>query len=84
MEAVQLLLHKLLNTVAYVQRALSKDKTATIVFSVEENEIAKAINFKLLQREKSNEEIKSFKAEKRKQKFYIFYLPWITMDLNAE
>ena len=53
---------RLMNTVAYVQRALNKHKPATHVVSIEERE--KATIFKLLQQEQFGEEIKSFKAEK--------------------
>ena len=49
---------------AYVLRALSKYKPAKLVVSVEEREKAKAIIFKLLQREQFDEEMKSLKAEK--------------------
>ena len=54
---------RIVNTVAYVQRALSKYKPATLVGSIEEREKAKAIIFKLLQREQFGEEMKSLKAE---------------------
>ena len=56
--------NRLVNRVAYVQRALSKYKPATLVVSIEKKEKAKAITFKLLQREQFGEEIKSLKAEK--------------------
>ena len=48
---------------AYVQRAFSKYKPATLVFSIEEREKAKATVFKLLQLEQFGEEIESVKAE---------------------
>ena len=53
-----------MNTVAYIQRASSKYKPATLVVSIEEREKAKAIIFKLLQREQFGEEMKSLEAEK--------------------
>ena len=56
--------NRLVNTVAYVQRALNKHKTATVVVSFEEREKAKATIFKLLQQEQFDEEMKSLKAEK--------------------
>ena len=56
--------NRLVNTVAYVQRALNKRKLATIVVSIEEREKAKATIFKLLQHEEFGEEKKSLKAEK--------------------
>ena len=56
--------NRLVNTVAYVQRALNKHKPATLVVSIEEREKAKATIFKLLQREQFGEEMKSLKAEK--------------------
>ena len=43
--------NRLVNTVAYVQRALNKDKPATLVVNIEEREKAKATIFKLLQQE---------------------------------
>ena len=56
--------NRLVNTVAYVQRASSKHKPATLVVSIEEREKAKATIFKLLQQEQFGEEMKSLKAEK--------------------
>ena len=56
--------NRLVNTVAYVQRALSKYKPATLVVNIEEREKAKATIFKLLQQEQFGEEMKSLKAEK--------------------
>ena len=57
--------NRLVNTVAYVQRALSKHKPAKLVVSVEEGEKAKAIIFKLLlKREQFGEEMKSLKDER--------------------
>ena len=56
--------NRLVNTVAYVQRALNKHKPATLVVSTEEREKAKATIFKLLQREHFGEEMKSLKAGK--------------------
>ena len=53
----------LVNTVAYVQRELSKGKPATLVVSVEEREKAKPTIFKLLQQEQLAEEIKFLKSE---------------------
>ena len=55
---------RLLKTMAYVPRAFSKYKPATLLVSVEEQEKAKAIIFKLLQREQFGEEMKSLKVEK--------------------
>ena len=49
---------------AYVQRALNKDKPATLVVNIEEREKAKATIFKLLQQEQFGEETKSLKAER--------------------
>ena len=40
--------NRLVNTVAYVQRALNKHKPATLIVSIEEREKAKATIFKLL------------------------------------
>ena len=56
--------NRLVNTVAYVQRALNKDKPATLVVNIEEREKAKATIFKLLQQEQFGEEMKSLKTEK--------------------
>ena len=56
--------NRLVNTVAYVQRALNKHKPATVVVSIEEREKAKATIFKLLQQEQFGEEMKSLKVEK--------------------
>ena len=56
--------NRLVKTVAYVQRASSKHKPATLVVSIEEREKAKATIFKLLQQEQFGEEMKSLKAEK--------------------
>ena len=61
--------NRLVNAVAYVQRASSEHKPATLVVSIEEGEKAKAIIFELLQREQFGEEMKSLKAEKKIQKF---------------
>ena len=55
---------RLVNTMAYVRRAFSKYKPVTLLVSVEEKEKAKAIIFKLLQREQFGEEMKSLKVEK--------------------
>ena len=55
--------NRLLNTVAYELWALNQYKSATLVFSLEEREEAMAIIFKLQQREKFDEEMKSLKAE---------------------
>ena len=82
--------NRLVNTVAYVQRASSKHKPATLVVSIEEREKAKAIIFKLLQREQFGEEMKSLKAEKKIQnsaKFYNSPPSWIKkglFELKAE
>ena len=56
--------NRLVNTMAYVQRALRKKKPATKMIGIEENEDAKATIFRLLQQEKFAEEMKSLKAEK--------------------
>ena len=56
--------NRLINTVAYVQRALNKHKKETLVASSEEREKAKATIFKLLQQEQFGEEMKSLKAER--------------------
>ena len=56
--------NRLVNTVAYVQRAFNKHKPAALVVSIEEREKAKATIFKLLQQEQFCEEMKSLKAEK--------------------
>ena len=56
--------NRLVNTMAYVQRALNKHKPATLVVSIEEREKAKATIFKLPQQEQFGEEKKSLKAEK--------------------
>ena len=56
--------NRLVNTVAYVQRALKKHQSATLVGNIEEREKAKATIFKLLQQEHFGEEMKSLKAEK--------------------
>ena len=60
--------NRLLNTVAYVKRALNKHKPATLVVSIEEREKANATIFKLLQQEEFGEEMKSLKAEKEMPK----------------
>ena len=57
--------HRLVYTVAYVQRALNKHKPATLVVSIEEREKAKATIFKLLQQEHFGEEMKSLRAGKK-------------------
>ena len=56
--------NRLVNTVAYVQRALNEHKPATLVVNIEEKEKAKATIFKLLEREHFGDEMKSLKAEK--------------------
>ena len=56
--------NRLVNTMAYVQRALRKMKPATKMIGIEENEDAKATIFRLLQQEQFAEEMKSLKAEK--------------------
>ena len=58
-------LNRLVNTVAYVQRALKNHNSTTLVVNIEEREKAKAIIFKLLQQENFGEEMKSLKAEKK-------------------
>ena len=55
---------RLVNTVAYVHRALKKHKPATLVVIIEEREKAKATIFKLLQQKQFGEEMRSLKAEK--------------------
>ena len=59
--------NRLVNTVAYVQRALNKCKPATLGVSIEEREQAKSTIVKLLQQEQYGEEMKSLIAEKRKK-----------------
>ena len=59
------ILNGLAYTVAYVQRILCKYKPATPGFSIAEEEKAKAIIFKLLQREVFGEEVKSLKVGKK-------------------
>ncbi|XP_075243928.1 uncharacterized protein LOC142338177 [Convolutriloba macropyga] len=54
----------LVNTMAYVKRALREKKPATKMIDIEENEDAKATIFRLLQQEQFAEETKSLKAEK--------------------
>ena len=54
---------RLVNTVEYVQRALIKCNSGTVVVDFEEREKAKAIIFKLLQ-EQFGDEMKSLEAEK--------------------
>ena len=56
--------NRLVNAVAYVRRAMSKHKPATLIVSVEEREKAKTTIFKLLQQEQFSEEMKSLRAEK--------------------
>ena len=56
--------NRLVKAVAYVQRAKSKHKPATLIVSVEEREKAKATIFKLLQQEQFSEEMKSLRAER--------------------
>ena len=56
--------NRLVNTVAYVRRAFSKYKPATLLVISEEREKAKATVFKLLQQEQFGEEMKSLKIEK--------------------
>ena len=56
--------NRLVNTMAYVRRAFSKYNRATLLVSVEEEGKAKAIIFKLLQREQFGEEMKCLKDEK--------------------
>ena len=56
--------NRLMNAVAYLLRAISKHKPATLIVSVEEREKAKATIFKLLQQEQFSEEMKSLRAEK--------------------
>ena len=56
--------NRLVNAVAYVRRAMSKHKPATLIVSVEEREKAKATIYKLLQQEQFSEEMKSLMAEK--------------------
>ena len=57
-------LNRLVNTVAYVKRALSKQKLATHVVSVEKREKAKAVMVKSLQHgEQFGEEMKPLKTE---------------------
>ena len=67
----------LVNTVAYVERALSKYKPAILVVSDEEKEKAKAIIFKFIQREQFGERVKSLKIEKEVPKFNNCHLSWM-------
>ena len=67
--------NRLVNTVAYVQRASNKHKPATLVVSIEEREKAKAAIFKLLQQEQFGGEMKSLKAKKRQQNPTILPFP---------
>ena len=55
--------NRLVNTMAYVRRAFSKHKPATLLVSIEEKEKAKVIIFKLLQRKQFGEEMLSLKVE---------------------
>ena len=55
--------NRIVNTMAYVRRAFSKYKPATLLVSIEEIEKAKASILKLLQREQFGEEMKSPKIE---------------------
>ena len=76
--------NRLVNTVAYVQRALNKDKPATLVVNIEEKEKAKATIFKLLQQEQFGEEMKSLKGEKeipKISKTLQFSPSWAKTDL---
>ena len=59
--------NRLVNTVSYVQRALSKHKPATLLVSIEEREKTKSIISMLLQQEQFGEEMKSLKAEKNRK-----------------
>ena len=75
---------RLVNTMAYVRPAFSKYKPATLLVSVEEKEKAKAIIFKLLQREQFAEEMKSLKVERKSQKaakLYNSYHSWMRKEL---
>ena len=56
--------NRLLNTKAYVQQALNKHESATLVVSIEGREKTKTIILKLLQQEQFGEEMKSLKTEK--------------------
>ena len=56
--------NRLVNTMAYVHRALNKHKPATIRVFIEKRQKAKAKIFKLLQQEQFGEEMKSLKAGK--------------------
>ena len=56
--------NRLVNTVAYGQRALNEDNSATLVVNIEEREKAKATIFNLQQQEQCGEEMKSLEAEK--------------------
>ena len=60
--------NRLVNTVACVQRALNKEKPATLVVNNQEREKAKGTIFKLLQQEQFGEMVKSLKVEKETPK----------------
>ena len=55
---------RIVSTTAYVRRAFSKYKPATLLFSNDKREKAEAIIFKLVQQEQFGKEMKSLKAEK--------------------
>ena len=56
--------NRLVNTMAYVKRALKKHKPTTKTLSAEEREGAQASIFRLQQQEQFSEEMKSLRAEK--------------------
>ena len=60
--------NQLVNTMAYLQRALKKTKRALKINDIEEAKITMITTSKLLQQKEFAEEIKSLKAEKENQK----------------
>ena len=71
--------NRLVNTVAYVQRALNKHKPATLVVSIEEREKAKSTIFKILHQEQFGEKMKILKAGKENPKGgkILHFLPFL-------
>ena len=65
--------NRLVNTVAYVQRALNKHKPATLVVSIEERRKAKATIFKLLQQDSLVTRSNLSKLKRKFQKSAKFY-----------
>ena len=67
--------NRVVKTVAYVQRALSKYKPATFVVCADEIGKVKTIIFKILQRDQFGEVMNSLKAEKENPKSNKISLP---------